>query len=234
MKHHPDRGGDEKKFQEVKEAYERITEPEKFRHEQFQRTPGGFEFRSGDVNDIFDEFFKFHRGGPGQQQRRQPSAVQMSLWITLEDVYRGGERLVSVQSGKSVETVKIEIPRGIQDGGAIRYPKLAPGGLDLNIKYRIKPHKSFRLINRVDLETTVDVDFWDLILGTHVPVKHIDGGELMVKVPAKTKPNASLKLKAQGIQNNRLQGDLYVKLNTVLPTDIPDSIIQVLKEKLGR
>jgi len=57
---------------------------------------------------------------------------------------------------------------------------------------------------------------------------------LMVKVPAKTKPNANLKLKAQGIQNSRLQGDLYVKLNTVLPTDIPDSIIQVLKEKLGR
>ena len=53
MKHHPDRGGDEKKFQEVKEAYERITEPEKFRDQQFQRTPGGFEFRSGDVEDIF-------------------------------------------------------------------------------------------------------------------------------------------------------------------------------------
>jgi curved DNA-binding protein len=234
MKHHPDRGGDEKKFQEVKEAYERITQPDKFSHENpFKRTPGGFDYSSGEnMEDMFDQFFNFHRGDP--KQPRRTTAVQMSLWITLEDVYRGGERLVSVQSGKSVETVKIEIPRGIQDGGAIRYPKLAPGGLDLNIKYRIKPHKSFRLINRVDLETTVDVDFWDLILGTHVPVKHIDGGELMVKVPAKTKPNASLKLKAQGIQNNRLQGDLYVKLNTVLPTDIPDSIIQVLKEKLGR
>lgn len=80
----------------------------------------------------------------------------------------------------------------------------------------------------------VDVDFWDLILGTHVPVKHIDGDELMVRVPPKTRPNARLRLKAQGIQNDRLQGDLYVKLNAVIPEDIPDSIIQILKEKLGR
>ncbi|SVE28952.1 uncharacterized protein METZ01_LOCUS481806, partial [marine metagenome] len=27
MKNHPDRGGDETKFKEIKEAYERITEP---------------------------------------------------------------------------------------------------------------------------------------------------------------------------------------------------------------
>jgi DnaJ-class molecular chaperone len=80
----------------------------------------------------------------------------------------------------------------------------------------------------------VDVDFWDLILGTHVPVRHIDGDELMVRVPAKTRPNARLRLKAQGIQNDRQQGDLYVKLNTVMPENISEDIIQTLKEKLGR
>lgn len=234
MKHHPDRGGDEKKFQEVKEAYERITEPEKFQHEQFQRTPGGFEFRSGDVNDIFDEFFKFHRGGPGQQQRRQPSAVQMSLWISLEDVWEGGERIVSVQQGNSVEAVKIDIPRGVGDNTTIRYPRLAPGGLDLNIIYRIHPHKRFKRVSLIDIETVVNVDFWDLILGTHVAVRHINGEELMVKVPEKTRPNARLRLKGQGIQKDRHRGDLYVKINAVLPDNITEDIIQTLKQKIGR
>ena len=233
MKHHPDRGGDEKKFQEVKEAYERITEPEKFRDQQFQRTPGGFEFRSGDVEDIFNEFFKYHRGGPGQQ-RRQPTAVQMSLWISLEDVYKGGERLVSVQSGNSVEAVKIEIPKGVGDNTTIRYPRLAPGGLDLNIIYRIHPHKRFIRVSQIDIETVVDVDFWDLILGTHVAVRHINGEELMVKVPSKTRPNARLRLKEQGIQKDRQRGNLYVKINAVLPENITDDIIQTLKQKLGR
>lgn len=229
MKHHPDRGGDETKFKEISEAYERITNPDKFSGE---RTPGGFQWRSGDnMEDIFSEFFNFHRGDPRQQRQ---AVVQMSLWITLEDVYHGGERLVSVQARNNVDAVKIQIPRGVMDGSTIRYPKLAPGGQDLNIIYRIHPHKQFERLSKIDLQTVVDVDFWDLILGTQVPVRHIDGDELVVRVPPKTRPNARLRLKAQGIQNDRQQGDLYVKLNTVMPEDIPDDIIQTLREKLGR
>lgn len=231
MKHHPDRGGDETKFKEVSEAYERITNPDKFAND-YQSTPGGFQWRSSDnMEDIFSEFFNFHRGDPRQQRQ---TVVQMSLWITLEDVYHGGERLVSVQSRNNVDAVKIQIPKGVMDGSTIRYPKLAPGGQDLNIIFRVHPHKRFERLSKIDLQTVIDVDLWDLILGTHVPVRHIDGDELMVRVPPKTRPNARLRLKAQGIQNDRLQGDLYVKLNAVMPEDIPDDIIQTLRQKLGR
>jgi curved DNA-binding protein len=231
MKHHPDRGGDETKFKEISEAYERITNPDKFAGD-YQTSPGGFQWRSGDdINDIFSEFFNFHRADPRQQRQ---TVVQMSLWISLEDVYQGGERLVSVQSRNNVDAVKIQIPRGVMDGSTIRYPKLAPGGQDLNIIFRVHPHKRFQRISKIDLQTVVDVDFWDLILGTHVPVRHIDGDELMVRVPPKTRPNARLRLKAQGIQNDRQQGDLYVKLNAVMPENISEDIIQTLKEKLGR
>ena len=106
--------------------------------------------------------------------------------------------------------------------------------MDLNIIYRIHPHKRFIRVSQIDIETVVDVDFWDLILGTHVAVRHINGEELMVKVPSKTRPNARLRLKGQGIQKSRQTGNLYVKINAVLPENITDSIIQTLKQKLGR
>jgi len=234
MKHHPDRGGDETKFKEISEAYERITNPDKFRQPGFDgwsETPRGFRFTSGgNMEDIFEEFFNFHRGNP---QQRRPSIVQMSLWITLEDVYHGGDRIVSIQAGGNVEAVKITIPVGVQDGQTIRYPKLAKGN-DLNIIYRIHPHKRFQRVRALDLVTIVDVDFWDCILGTHVPIKHIDGDELMLRIPERTRPSAQLRLKGQGIQKDRQAGDLYVKLNAVIPEDIPEDIIQLLKEKLGR
>jgi len=234
MKHHPDRGGDETKFKEISEAYERITNPDKFAGEGFDgfsETPRGFRFTSGgNMEDIFEQFFNFHRGNP--QQQRQ-AVVQMSLWITLEDVCSGGDRLVSIQTNGKVEAVKITIPVGVQDGQTIRYPKLAQGN-DLNIIYRVHPHKRFQRVGVLDLSTVVDIDFWDLILGCHVPVRHINGDELMVRVPPKTRPNARLRLKAQGIQKDRQTGDLYVQLNAVMPEDIPDDIIQTLRKKLGR
>ena len=101
MKNHPDRGGDETKFKEIKEAYERITEPSKFQQPgggggpfggnpgefRWDNTPGGFSFRrGGSVEDIFEDFFGFH-GSRGQRTKQ----VQMSIWIDLEDVYKGGD-----------------------------------------------------------------------------------------------------------------------------------------------
>jgi curved DNA-binding protein len=232
-KHHPDKGGDTEKFQEIKQAYERITNPEKFAHEGFGHHPGGFQYtRGGSVDDIFSEFFNFHKGNP---QQRRPTAVQMSLWISLEDVFNGGERLASIQGPDgTVKAIKIQIPKGVDDRSTIRYPKLAPNGNDLHIIYRIHPHNRFDRLNQVDIQTIVDVNFWELILGCHVPVRHIDGSEIMVKVPPRTRPNAKLRLKDQGIQKNRQAGDLYVKINPILPENIDQDIIQLLNTKLGR
>src|SRR5210317_1779012 len=76
--HHPDKGGDQKKFVEIKEAYETLKDPQKKQmYDQFGTAdpqqagfqqqgfggPGGFHF-DGDVNDLFSTFF-----GGGFQQR---------------------------------------------------------------------------------------------------------------------------------------------------------------------
>ncbi len=113
-KYHPDKGGDEKKFKEINEAYQVLSDKEKrAQYDQFGRVfsaQGGpasgwenadwnwawgnpsarsrrgqeFEFDFGDVGDIFEEFFNF-----GSQRRRKKDIkkgqdIQVDIEILLE------------------------------------------------------------------------------------------------------------------------------------------------------
>ena len=68
MKHHPDKGGDPKQFQQLNEAYEVLgNEQKKRQYDMFGTTnqqPGGartWEFRTDsfpdDIGDVFNQFF---------------------------------------------------------------------------------------------------------------------------------------------------------------------------------
>ena len=230
MKHHPDRGGDEKKFQEVKEAYERITDPDKFAQENMGHAPGGFRYqRGGSVDDIFSEFFGHHNG----RQQRQAS-VQLSLWITLEDVATGGERTVSLQSNSGPQVVNITIPRGVLDNTNVRYQGLGPSGQDLIVVFRIRPHHKFARLKSVDLICEQAVDIWTLLLGGNVNIQTLLGKEITMKLAPKTNPDSQLRLKGQGIQNARQTGDLYVKIKATMPDNISDDLLEILRQELNK
>ena len=228
MKHHPDRGGDENKFKEINEAYERITEPEKFRDEQ---SPGGFRYQRGaSVDDIFSDFFGFH----GNNREQRQASVQLSLWISLEDVARGGDRQVSLQSNDGTQAVNITIPRGVLDNTNVRYPGLGPSGQDLIVVFRIRPHHKFTRIKSVDLSYEHEVDIWTLLLGGTVKITTLLGNSLTLKVAPKTNPGTQLRVRGEGIQNSRQTGDLYVKLKAVMPDNISDDLLEILRQKLNK
>ena len=81
MEHHPDKGGDINKFQELTNAYETLSDPDKRsqydnpqyrqQHSPFGDAPGGFgfNFNGFDLNDIFNQAFG-QRGHPQQQQQQ--------------------------------------------------------------------------------------------------------------------------------------------------------------------
>jgi len=111
-KHHPDFNKDDtgagKKFNELKDAYDVLSDPQKreqydrFGHQAgFNNGAGGFEgfggFGFGGIDDIFEQFF----GGMGGGRRRPPGPEQgnhlrYDLDIILEDAYSGAKKIIKI------------------------------------------------------------------------------------------------------------------------------------------
>ena len=114
-KYHPDfnkdDGAAEKKFTEIKEAYDVLSDPQKrqqydhFGHQAgFDGGGGGFSghsggFGFGGIDDIFEQFFG-GMGGMGGRRRppgpEQGSHLRYDLDITLEEAYHGGSKTINI------------------------------------------------------------------------------------------------------------------------------------------
>ncbi|GAI03956.1 unnamed protein product [marine sediment metagenome] len=111
-KHHPDKGGDEKKFKEIAEAYQVLSDQEKrAQYDRFGRVfegaPGfeGFDFGFGrgkfgeefefDLGEMMEEIFGF-----GQPQKRKDlkrgKDIEVEIEIPLEDTLKGKEKEITL------------------------------------------------------------------------------------------------------------------------------------------
>lgn len=103
-KYHPDKpGGDEKKFKEINEAYQVLSNREKrAQYDRFGRVfaegggwpPGGMNWGDFGFEDMFDlgdmlENLFVHFGGPRRQTYTQGSDIELMEEITLEEAFRG-------------------------------------------------------------------------------------------------------------------------------------------------
>lgn len=234
--HHPDKGGDKHKFQEIQAAYDTLSDPQK-RHAHDNPSPfghpGGFGFRHDapfDFETIFNIFGT--RFQQPQQARRQ--VARMSLWITLRDVAEGGRRTITVGTQQGTQAVEVEIPAGIDDGDTVQYPGIGPGGVDLMITYRIHPDAKY---HRSGLTLTAEhtVSIWNLILGGETQVRDILGNVLSLSIPANTQPNSLLRLRNRGIRDRSGQtGDLIIKLIPTIPDSISPELIEQIKLETTR
>jgi curved DNA-binding protein len=223
--HHPDKGGDKARFQEVQAAYDALTNPQR---QQGSQSPfqGGFNpSGSFDFDSIFN-MFGAQFTSPHVQRRQQ---ARMSLWVTLRDVAQGGRKMVSVGTPQGTQAVDIEIPRAINDGDTVQYPGIGPGGMDLLVTFRIHPDPKFQ---RQDLNLYSDhtVGIWDLILGTDTQIRDILGNTLILNVPARTQPGTVLRLRGRGLTSREgAQGDLLIRIQASIPTDIPADLLSMIE-----
>lgn len=120
LKYHPDRNssdsGAEKKFKEINEAYQVLSNPEKkARYDQFGSTEGmgGFDFQGrgsadfGDFGDIFDTFFGARtRGSQGRAHPQRGANLRYNLEINFEDAAFGKETKIELPSWETCTACK--------------------------------------------------------------------------------------------------------------------------------
>tara|TARA_Y100000992_G_scaffold291460_1_gene247884 strand:+ start:3276 stop:4046 length:771 start_codon:yes stop_codon:yes gene_type:complete len=225
--HHPDRGGNADKFAEISNAYDILKDPDKrafYDHtgstnpqSQFSSRRQGFDFE-----DIFSSFFR--------QQQARPAEARINMSISLKDSLAGGKRIIGVQTPQGSTNVEINIPRGIVHAESIRYPKAAPGGIDLVVNFRIQHDPKWQR-NGLDMHTEESVDFWTLILGGDIKVTDVLGKKYDVRVPPRTNPGTTIRLGSAGVFRDRHNpGDIFVRLKAVMPHNIPEEVISTIKK----
>lgn len=225
-KHHPDRGGDTAKFQEIQKAYEILSDPQKRAqydnpHSQMGGM-GGFNFDFGGPAGFnpFEEMFRqFNRG--------RQKIYTVSVFVTLDQVARGEKHNIHVQTPEGPKIFTIDIPKGIDDGGQVRYEGLMPDG-SLQIQFRIHKHPVFDR-RGFDLYTTKNVNVFDIILGTKINLVDIYNNNVEINIVPKTKPGSTLRIPGHGLEAQHARGDLYILIQAEIPDTISNQVITALK-----
>jgi DnaJ-class molecular chaperone len=235
--HHPDKGGDTATFQKLQTAYDTLSDPQK--KEQYDNPspfgnqrgggwqeangmPPGFNFGGAGFEEIFGQIFKQHAQRP--QQARQPPSYRTSVWVSLEQVYTGTEQAMKLQTPNGTHSVSIAVPKGMTDGGQMRYDGLIEGA-SLIVEFRIHPHLKFNRRGN-DLECNHQISVLDLIAGTSFEFVTLSGKTLEVTIQPKTQPYMHLKLAGQGmpILNTSAYGDQIILLKPFIPDTIDERI----------
>jgi len=255
-KYHPDLNPDDegakKKFQQLNEAQEVLTDPEKrkkydkygehWKHgEQYEQAQqqrqgqygsyGGDSwqeytgnFDEGQFSDFFESLFGNRRGG-GRQSAFRGQDYHAGLTLTLKEAYTTHPQTFTV-NGKNV---RITVHAGIADGQKIRLKGYGGEGInggpagDLYITFRIQEDAGFRREGN-DLYTTLKLDLYTAVLGGDVVLDTL-GGPVKLKVKPETQNGTRVRLRGKGFPVYRQEGaygDLYVTFQVVLPVNLSE------------
>lgn len=186
---------------------------------------GGFEDlfgRGGGPAGGFSDFFQQLFGGFTQAAGQPHGAsrhrrLEVPVEITLEEAFGGAERRIEIAG--SGQRVDAGIPRGVRSGQTVRLPGAA-GGEDLYLKIQILPHRFFERSDD-DLTVVLPLTVSEAALGAEVQVPTLEGAVTM-RVPPETQNGRRFRLKGLGMPHARGEGrgNLYVKVNVVIPTGL--------------
>jgi DnaJ-class molecular chaperone len=201
-------------------------------------TSGGPQTFPFDLNDLFgagvepesaggfaDMFKQFGRGAGRRREAKAARGgdLKHELSVPFATAILGGQAALTVQrAGGSVETIKVKIPTGIDDGRKIRLrgqgePGVGGGSAgDILITVRVSPHPHFRRAGK-RLDVRVPITLAEAAQGAtiDVPTPH---GTISLRVPPNTSSGARLRIKGHGVRPpNDTPGDLFAEVLIVLP-----------------
>jgi len=255
----------EEKFKEISEAYAVLSDKEKrkqydtFGSEGFnQRFSQEDIFRSFDFGDIFKEFglggsnpFMGRRGGtrfsfgsgspfgshPGQRQQVKGSDLVYELALTLQEVVKGSDKVISFDHKGRHEKITVKIPKGMISGKKLRLAGKgepspyggSPGDLYIQSKVVNDPIYD---VKEYDLYAKRDLKLSEAILGTSISVPTVEGKELSLKIPPGTKHGTKMRLPGHGLpaMRGKKRGDLYVHIHISMPKHLNKEQKKLIKE----
>jgi len=246
--HHPDKGGNTAKFQEIQEAYATLSDPQKrAQYDNPQPQMGGvhFNFNGHNINDIFSQFgFNPFGGGDPfanfrhQQQRNKD--IRANLSVTLEDTLADREKHLNISTGPGqTQEVTVTIPRGITPQTTIKYPGLGeqvypnlPKG-DLYLTINLMTNWKFQTAG-LDLITDLTLDCFQAILGSEQTVVGLDGKQFVIKTPAGCQHGTKLKISGEGLWGFQqdIKGHLFARVNITIPTDLSEEKVSIIRNQL--
>jgi curved DNA-binding protein len=194
-------------------------------------TRGEFEgnfndfFGGGGFSDFFNNFFGggFGRRTEAAQQGFKGKDYEGELTISLEEAYSGTQRMIDVEGKK----LRIKIKPGIADGQALRIRQKGGQGVrggepgDVFLKINVLQHSIYERQGD-DLNTNLDVDLYTAVLGGKTRISTLKG-DMEINIPEGTENGKKLRLKGLGMpvhDNPGSFGDLYVKINVVVPKNL--------------
>ncbi|NQT05885.1 MAG: DnaJ domain-containing protein [Dehalococcoidia bacterium] len=135
-----------------------------------------------------------------------------------------------------IKRLEVKIPAGVKTGSRVRIAgKGSPGysggaGGDLFLLVSVRAHRQFERRGD-DLHVEVPVPLTIAVLGGEAQVPTMKG-KLALKIPAETQNGRSFRLAGQGMPHlgNSSRGDLFARVNVVLPTKLSDREKELFKQ----
>ncbi len=262
-KFHPDLNPNDKeankKFQQINEANEVLSDPEKrkkydaygehWQHaEQYEQakqsrsqssqnwqdyTYSGAQ-NEGDFSDFFESLFgNASRSGRSRETKFRGNDYNASLQLSLRDAYTTHKQTFTIND----KQVRITIPAGVANGQIIKLKGYGSPGInggpngDLFITFIIEDDAKFKRVNN-DLYTTAEIDLYTAVLGGDYTLETF-GGKIKLKVNPETQNGSVVRLKGKGFPVYKQEGsfgDLFVTWQIKIPVNLTEKQKELFRE----
>ena len=223
-----------------------------------------YHFEGGDDDDIFEDLFgnMFHggfansfHGGYGQEKSRSAREnygygtasargqdAESDITVSFEEAALGCDKTIQLQtndpaSGIRIQSLKVHIPAGIEEGKKIRlFGKGGPGARggnagDLFLKVHIRESERYER-KGMDVYVKVPIPFTTAALGGEAKISTLYG-DVVCRIPEGTQGGSKIRLKNKGIvsmKNQSLRGDEYAVIQIKVPTRLSPEEKEKIRE----